>query len=153
MEEDRIGGRRVRFERPNFITKQDMIYIRLKLYKLIGLPRQRSDPMIWDYKTEVAERKVSFNFANFKRHLSYETEIVKKALILGYLSDMGVPEDQYADLLQQLFDVIKAAVSPENVIFVAVWDVVHRIGEPRLIPASSLINLVRGYMLYLFRGF
>ncbi|KAL6211078.1 hypothetical protein ACLB2K_016306 [Fragaria x ananassa] len=46
-----------------------------------------------------------------------------------------VPEHEHPSIVQSIFGVVEAAVSPENPVVVEVWEATHRVG-PNSIPAS-----------------
>nr|XP_004297438.2 PREDICTED: E3 ubiquitin-protein ligase DZIP3-like [Fragaria vesca subsp. vesca] len=122
--------------------EEDKLFIRLKLYKCGGWRLVRSDPVVWDYNTELDQIDFWVKFSDFKQQLRDNNDSNREyeTLICQHLKNWRVPEDEHPFIVQSLFNVVEAAVSPVDPVVVRVSDVTLSVGvgasRPNLIPAS-----------------
>ncbi|PRQ40845.1 putative transcription factor C2H2 family [Rosa chinensis] len=123
--------------------EEDKLFIRLKFYESSLWHRVESDPIV-EHSTKIAQRDFWVKFSHFKHQLSdnYDSNREYETLICEYLKSMGVPEDEHPAVVDNLFRVVEAAVSPVDAVVVFVWDAIYRVGDghepyrPNGIPAS-----------------
>ncbi|KAL6192730.1 hypothetical protein ACLB2K_033816 [Fragaria x ananassa] len=151
--------------------EEDKLFIMLKLFKCIVWCRERSRPITNYNEIKIGQKLFRVKFSHFKQQLSENDSDCYARIISLELNKLHVPGYVHRAIARKIFDVVEAAVSPEDPVVVYVfdslwrfgdghddpsspnlwdWDVTHRVGDghvepsrPNLIPASrsSILGL------------
>ncbi|KAL6190025.1 hypothetical protein ACLB2K_036426 [Fragaria x ananassa] len=109
--------------------EEDKLFIRLELYKCIVWCRERSGPITKYDEIKIGQKLFRVKFSHFKQQLS-ENDIDCYARIISVeLNKLHVPGYVHRAIAKKIFDVVEAAVSPEDPVVVYVFDSIWRFGD------------------------